>query len=263
MTTDFNYDDSAIISTGPFKPKNRNVPMNARYRVENYADIATIPVPAVGELVFVLSDENNDNKQNIYVIKSLKPSNLGVADSLVDEVVPLKTFLGTADVNLDDYVTTTDLTDSLNAKVDKVEGMSLVSDTEIARLANVDNYDDTALIDLIPTSTSQLTNDSKFLSSDDTINANSINGKSFSEPMTKEEYDAITDKDPNMFYIVTDDNDTLIEGVPSYTISDANKVLSVNNDGTGTEWVIQNSGGVSEIPEEYITETELGEVTVI
>ena len=37
--------------------------------------------------------------------------------------------------------------------------------------------------------------------------------------------------------------------------------ISVNNDGTGTEWVIQNSGGVSEIPEEYITETELGEVT--
>ena len=261
MATDFLYNNSQIIIDGPLKPKNRNVPIDARYRVNNYADIASIPYPAVGELIFVLSDENNNSEQNIYVIKSLKASYLGISDMLVDEVVTLKEFLGASDINLDNYVTTTDLTDSLNTKVDKVEGMSLVSDTEIARLANVDNYDDTTLIDLIPTSTSQLTNDSKFLSSDDTINANSINGKSFSEPMTKEEYDAITDKDPNMFYMVTDDNDTLIEGVPSYTISDANKVLSVNNDGTGTEWVIQNSGGVSEIPEEYITETELGEVT--
>lgn len=32
-----------------------------------------------------------------------------------------------------------------NGKVDKIEGYSLVSDTEIARLAEVDNYDDTAL----------------------------------------------------------------------------------------------------------------------
>lgn len=32
-----------------------------------------------------------------------------------------------------------------NGKVDKETGKSLVSDTEIARLANVDNYDDTAL----------------------------------------------------------------------------------------------------------------------
>ena len=105
MTTDFNYDKTTITSVGPFKPKNRNVPINARYRVETYADIATIPIPAVGELVFVMSDENNNNQQNIYVIKSLKASNLGVEDSLVDEVVPLKTFLGTDDINLSDYVT--------------------------------------------------------------------------------------------------------------------------------------------------------------
>ena len=72
MSTDFNYGKTTIITTGPVRPKDRNVPMNARYRVEKYADIATIPVPAVGELVFVMSDENNDNKQNIYVIKSLK-----------------------------------------------------------------------------------------------------------------------------------------------------------------------------------------------
>lgn len=38
-----------------------------------------------------------------------------------------------------------DVEAELDKKVDKVEGYSLVSDTEIARLAEIDNYDDTAL----------------------------------------------------------------------------------------------------------------------
>ena len=56
-----------------------------------------------------------------------------------------------------------DLQDALNSKVNAVSGKSLVSDTEIARLANVDNYDDTEIRGLIPTKTSQLTNDSNYL----------------------------------------------------------------------------------------------------
>lgn len=43
------------------------------------------------------------------------------------------------------YVKTTDLTTELNKKVDKVEGKSLISDTEITRLASVNNYDDTKI----------------------------------------------------------------------------------------------------------------------
>lgn len=39
----------------------------------------------------------------------------------------------------------TELTTEIGKKVDKVEGYSLVSDTEIARLASVDNYDDTQI----------------------------------------------------------------------------------------------------------------------
>ena len=43
------------------------------------------------------------------------------------------------------YVKTTDLTTELNKKVDKVAGKSLIDDTEITRLASVENYDDTAI----------------------------------------------------------------------------------------------------------------------
>ena len=46
-----------------------------------------------------------------------------------------------------DINTQEDLQQSLNTKVDKEDGKSLISNTEIERLANVDNYDDTAIKD--------------------------------------------------------------------------------------------------------------------
>lgn len=59
----------------------------------------------------------------------------------------------------------------ISGKVDKVEGKSLISDTEIARLATVDNYDDTAIkaeiakkadATAIPSKVSELTNNSNY-----------------------------------------------------------------------------------------------------
>ena len=72
------------------------------------------------------------------------------------------------------------------------------------------------------------------------VDAVSLNGKSFSEPMTKAEYDALLDKDPNTIYLV--DDDTTITGVPDYSISDANKVLAVNSNGTALAWIDAPSG---------------------
>ena len=62
--------------------------------------------------------------------------------------------------------------DDLNNKVDKVVGKSLISDSEIERLANITNYDDTEIKNIlnnkadtsaIPTKVSQLTNDAGYL----------------------------------------------------------------------------------------------------
>ena len=41
------------------------------------------------------------------------------------------------------------LTSSVENKVDKVVGKSLVDDTEIERLASIENYDDTTIVDEI------------------------------------------------------------------------------------------------------------------
>lgn len=81
---------------------------------------------------------------------------------------------GDTTIDLSGYATKKEL----NEKVDKVEGKSLIDDTEIQRLANVDNYDDTEIKEElnninheinnkanktdIPTKTSELNNDSGF-----------------------------------------------------------------------------------------------------
>ena len=247
MTTDFNYGKTAITSAGPFKPKNRNVPMNARYRVETYADIATIPVPAVGELIFVLSDENNDNQQNIYVIKSLKPSNLGVADSFVDEVVPLKTFLGTDDINLSDYVTEEELNNRGYATTTEVD--QKIANAVTGGTVDLSEYQKIT-DDTLSTSNKTITG------AINEVNSNlvaSLNGKKISDLMTKEEYDALTEKDPDMIYLV-DDDDSII-GLPDYSSSDANKVLAVNSNGTALAWIDAQTGGSNIQVEDTLTST--------
>lgn len=54
-----------------------------------------------------------------------------------------------AEVEAKGYAVATEVEADLNEKVDKVEGYSLVADTEIARLAKVDNYNDTEVRGLI------------------------------------------------------------------------------------------------------------------
>ena len=61
MNTDFTYKDTTIAISGPVKVSGVNKPLNAKYRVEKYSDIYSIPNPAVGELVFVIDDVNYDH----------------------------------------------------------------------------------------------------------------------------------------------------------------------------------------------------------
>ena len=118
----------------------------------------------------------------------------------------------------------------------------------------------------VPSKTSQLTNDSNYVKSTDNINASSLNGKKFSNPMTKQEYDSITEKDTNTIYLV--DDDSSVVGVPNYSVGDANKVLTVSSDGTTIKWSsIPSSGGGLTIrdiePNEIFSVSDGGEATPI
>ena len=94
MSTDFTYGGKQIVSSGPLKPNGKDMPNDARTRVDCYADIATIPNPYVGLKITVKVDETNDNKMTDYIVKSLKANSIGVANSLIDEVVRYVDYLG-------------------------------------------------------------------------------------------------------------------------------------------------------------------------
>ena len=94
MATDFSYGGKQILSNGPFKPNGKDMPNDARTRVECYADIANIPNPHVGLKITVKSDETNNNKMTDYIVKSLKANSMGAANSAVDEVVRYVDYLG-------------------------------------------------------------------------------------------------------------------------------------------------------------------------
>ena len=94
MATDFSYGEKQIVSGGPFKPSGKDMPSDARTRVECYADIATIPNPHVGLKITVKVDETNNNKMTDYIVKSLKANSAGIANMLIDEVVRYVDYLG-------------------------------------------------------------------------------------------------------------------------------------------------------------------------
>ena len=94
MATDFTYGGKQIVSGGPFKPGGKDMPSDARTRVDCYADIATIPNPYVGLKITVKVDETNNNKMTDYIVKSLKANSIGAANSLIDEVERYVDYLG-------------------------------------------------------------------------------------------------------------------------------------------------------------------------
>ena len=94
MATDFTYNGYQIVSSGPFKPSGKDMPVDARTRVESYADIANIPNPHIGLKITVKVDETNNNKMTDYIVKSLKANSMGAPNSAINEVVRYADYLG-------------------------------------------------------------------------------------------------------------------------------------------------------------------------
>ena len=128
MATDFNYNNRAIAASGPFKPTGKDMPVDARTRVETYADIASIPNPHVGLKITVKVDETNNNKMTDYIVKTLKANSFGAANSLIDEVVRYVDYLGVSssgggtasggDVDLTEYATKTYADNAVSTALD-------------------------------------------------------------------------------------------------------------------------------------------------
>ena len=112
----------------------------------------------------------------------------------------------------------------LNSKVDKVEGKSLISDTEIERLANVTNYDDTEIKEELN---------------------NKANLSDLHQHDNKAVLDGITEAK-----VISWDNKSDFSG--SY-----NDLTNKPNIPTKTSQLTNDSSFLTSVPSEYITETEL------
>ena len=143
----------------------------------------------------------------------------------------------------EEYITETELDakgyltehQDLSGKVDKVEGKSLILDTEIERLANVDNYDDTEIRTLIDGKSDVGHNhDEQYASK---TSEHTHDNKSVLDVITTEK-------------ITNWDNKSEFDG-------DYNSLTNLPTIPTKTSQLTNDSNYLISIPSEYITETEL------
>ena len=121
--------------------------------INTKASISDVNAHTSDNSIHITSAERTkwNNKAEITDIPSL--TNYATKTYVTDEIVKAST---SGTVDLSGYAKTVDVNASLDTKVDKVSGKSLISDTEIARLKLVDNYDDTSIKSSITNINTQL-----------------------------------------------------------------------------------------------------------
>lgn len=160
MTTDFNYNNKTIDSSGPIKPSGTDQPGDPRTRVDFYSDIKSIPNPYIGMIVTVKMDETNQNKMTDYKVLSLKPNSLGIANSVIDRVQKYSDYLGVSTGGSSSSGTGgAGLTAEQEEQLNKIPEMETSINNINESLNSKANTSD------IPTNTSELYNDSGFLTS--------------------------------------------------------------------------------------------------
>ena len=151
MATDFNYNDKTIDSGGPIKPSGKDQPGDPRTRVDFYSDIEMIPNPYVGMIITVKMDETNQNKMTDYKVLSLKANTLGIPNSVIDRVQKYSDYLGVSTSS------GTGLTSEQEEQLNKIPEMEASINNINESLNTKANTSD------IPTNTSELYNDSNFV----------------------------------------------------------------------------------------------------
>ena len=229
MTTDFSYGDKTINSLGPIKPSGTNQPLDPRTEVKIYADIETIPNPYVGMIITVLEDETNQNKMTDYKVLSLKPNSLGIANSVIDQVQKYSAYLG---VSTSSGTGGTGLTSEQEERLNKIPEIETSINNINESLNTKANTSD------IPTNTSELYNDSGFLTS------------------IPSEYVTETEMNEAIANVSSGGN---VDLSGYATKDDLNTKANTSDIPTNTSELYNDSGFLTSIPSEYVTETEMNE----
>ena len=160
MATDFSYNEKTVNSSGPIKPSGINQPLDPRTEVKLYADIKLIPNPYVGMIITVLEDETNSNKMTDYKVLSLKSDDLGVANSVVDRVQRYVEYLGVSTGG-----SSSSGTGGAGLTAEQEERLNKIPEIETSINNINESLNTKANTSDIPTNTSELYNDSGFLTS--------------------------------------------------------------------------------------------------
>ena len=233
MATDFSYNEKTVNSSGPIKPSGINQPLDPRTEVKLYADIKLIPNPYVGMIITVLEDETNSNKMTDYKVLSLKADDLGVANSVVDQVQRYVEYLGVSTGGSSSSGTGgTGLTSEQEEQLNKIPEMEVSINNINESLNTKANTSD------IPTNTSELYNDSGFLTSIP------------SEYVTEQEMnEAIAN--------ISSGGSVDLSGYA--TKDELNTKANISDIPTKTSKLTNDSGFLTSIPSEYVTEQEMNE----
>ena len=221
MSTDFNYSDSVIMASGPFRTNLTNVPLDSRTRINTIADMAFIPNPYIGMLVYVIDEDK------YYKVKTLKASNLGVADSLVGTYEELTTANGetsTPSVDTNAFNAVEFATNELifkNGTTEKARaniGNKLVILTQQEYDALVTKEEDVAY--LISDSEQDLSN---------LVTQEEFNRKVGNKVliMTQAQYDALPTKESDVLYVISDNSGTSINSNSPENLTISNGTLQL------------------------------------
>lgn len=219
--------------------------------LSDYAKTTDIPTK-VSEL------ENDSNYLNSIPLEYVTETDLTGKGYATESFVTNKIAeaeLSGSDVDLSGLATK----DELNSKVDKVKGKSLIDDTEIERLKNVTNYDDTEIRNElndkankseIPSKVSELTNDSGYLTEHQDISNLATKGELNNKVDKVSGKSLVDDTEISRLKNVTNYDDTEIKNIldtKANTSAIPTKVSQLEND----------KNYLTSVPSEYVTETEL------
>ena len=260
MSTDFTYNGYQIVSSGPFKPSGKDMPVDARTRVESYADIANIPNPHIGLKITVKVDETNNNKMTDYIVKSLKANSIGVANSLIDEVVRYVDYLGVNTSGSSGEGLTSEQAQQLQTAYEHSQSDHVTMDEVNVAISNAQLGGGE-----VDTSTFQLKTDETLETTDKTVVGainelnNDLGGKSFIY-LTQAEFDALESKNENVVYGITDGTeatspsiDDVAAEINKLSLNISGSTLSLKYNGTtlSTITLPTSSGGGAEVTETF------------
>lgn len=275
MSTDFTYGGNQIVSNGPFKPSGKDMPVDARTRVESFADIASIPNPHVGLKITVKVDETNNNKMTDYIVKSLKANSYGIANTVIDEVVRYVDYLGVSGGSSGGGTSAGTGAGLTSEQAQQLQTAYTHSQSDHVSMDEVNQAIANAQlgggeVDLSTYATKTYT---------DNAISTALDGHTF-KFLTQAEYDALETKDPLVEYHITDATEPETIDTTSFAtdlsltgsnlqlknsqgnlIGNAITLPSTSGGASETVTVVRDIYANNEIPKMYVTSDRLGSLT--